>query len=564
MWPPEPAGGWLQDGERLAPGPHCLREFVSVLYQRLTGAEKRRLSRFFRTVGEQSIVSVCSGTDSPVLCQSSISEAARLDETIDFARVFKHACSCDIVEYKRRFIHEMYGAAYIFFDIADMLQDNLKNWVTQALCKFPLLNEYTILYGGFPCTDVSFLNMYSRTGENMSSCANGTLRTGNVFQMIVKLCVLRSIDVIVLENVTALCAQDRERNPSNYDSVRKALRQAGYVVRSFVLHPWMFGSPQSRGRVWICAVRGRLLARLAGVSMNRPNVDTVGRIWQEALSRYISRFVGHPLMCLRKHFASHSWQLKGDLLNPAKRDSPAVSSSGSGMKWVNGHIHMFDIRGKAWWTESEYSHSRDVFEGFNTLTFREFDSMEIRRDSCGVANSVVDVSQSLVRCTPGGENKDVGGLAGDICPCITPNGRFWSIPDRRLLSGLETLRVQGITFPEQREKEMLLSFSQNQVQDLAGNAFSAFVCAAVTVALEMALSDVLGQSDSPSDEGIAGGDDAAERSDEGIAEEDCSGRGAAVSGDAVEMEPPIKTRRLSSGLVGFQNLFGHWDWGESV
>ena len=93
-----------------------------------------------------------------------------------------------------------------------------------------------------------------------------------------------------------------------------------------------------------------------------------------------------------------------------------------------------------------------------------FDSMHSRAQQ----EEVFDTSQSMYRL-----RRLEGGL-----PCITPCNLLWLRLRFRLAQPNELLQAQGIALSTRSE---VASFSQKDLSSLAGNAFSAYTCQAVSI-----------------------------------------------------------------------------------
>ncbi len=68
-----------------------------------------------------------------------------------------------------------------------------------------------------------------------------------------------------------------------------------------------------------------------------------------------------------------------------------------------------------------------------------------------------------------------------VCPCLCLNGRIWSTSLGRLLTGREKMALQGLRCGDAVAE--LRAFSDRDLSDLAGNAFSTTVCMAVALAV---------------------------------------------------------------------------------
>ena len=80
----------------------------------------------------------------------------------------------------------------------------------------------------------------------------------------------------------------------------------------------------------------------------------------------------------------------------------------------------------------------------------------------------VDTSQTATRARPS---------TNDSAPTVTPGCHLWHFPSQRYCTGKDLLRLQGYPLPQGS------GLSDNQMADLAGNAFSSSVSLALDVAL---------------------------------------------------------------------------------
>ena len=76
------------------------------------------------------------------------------------------------------------------------------------------------------------------------------------------------------------------------------------------------------------------------------------------------------------------------------------------------------------------------------------------------AEQCLDISHNAPR---------VNFAVGKTC-CLTPGAEVWLRNEGRLLKGEEALRIQGFWLAG---RQRLAAFSDNQLRDLAGNAFAA-------------------------------------------------------------------------------------------
>ena len=138
---PEPESGYV--GKLFGEDNLC-KELVGAPHTRGKGEGFRSLS-------------MCAGTDSPILGLSSIVTAGK--RVYGKNLKYSHAWSAEWVESKRGFLENMYSAddlPAIYKDVADLLHVNAREHRTnadQVIDKSPEVGA-----AGFPCTDVSGMN----------------------------------------------------------------------------------------------------------------------------------------------------------------------------------------------------------------------------------------------------------------------------------------------------------------------------------------------------------------------------------------------------------------------
>jgi DNA (cytosine-5)-methyltransferase 1 len=104
----------------------------------------------------------------------------------------------------------------------------------------------TVWTAGFPCQDVSLAR-----GNHQRPGFKG--QNSSLFFEFFRLVKRRKPSVVVLENVTGLLSSN---SGNDFSLVLASLAKAGYGVAWRVLNTRYFGAPQSRQRVFVCAVLG--------------------------------------------------------------------------------------------------------------------------------------------------------------------------------------------------------------------------------------------------------------------------------------------------------------------
>ena len=288
---------------------------------------------------------------------------------------------------------------------------------------------------------------------------------------------------MILENVDEL--DDRGEPNPNLDFLYEVVTAMGYSIGQKMLVSTNFGLPQGRRRVYFVCVHNESF----GLTPSR-GMALVERIFQQV----------DQLSCETKsmyHFllsADHPYvkqELSAMQLRP---ESVAVPT---GVGWPAEHEALFKSKGISW---KDMQPSQDVLNSpwYQNLTRRKKEILNYQifctrqtSDTNKGPLTTVDLSQSIYRASKGYKG---------ICQTLTPKMCTWMVahdrdaeeleeeaydklpqPGRPML-GVEAMAIQG--FPV----KWLFSGPDKcppntQLLDLAGNAFSSLVFAAVYVSL---------------------------------------------------------------------------------
>lgn len=458
---PQPQGAYASDGVGLEA---LARSFLGRLPQ-----STRKLLVDYAGALRNDFSTVCSGTDSPVLCIAAFQAACR--HLLGCAPLATHRFSCEKSVEKQAFLKAMYDLNALFDDVQCLTQAAATDRVSDTDMPIPRCKG-TI--GGFPCTDVANLNIHA--SQNKECVASGSLRTGGVFQKIIEYLQHHDLDWAVLENVLGL-RRTNSSGCSNLQSCRESLRAAGYFVQVLELDSLMFGQLHSRGRLYLVCIKLKLLEdvnvdeNLAGnmlrktmdrlVGMSSVDIDDV--ILPEAhplVQRYMRQLMEEP--------AAHS---------SSSRSDEHVGKRLKGSSWAAAHAAKFASAGLDWTQATPFKDPdlRQLFPGVRALTDRQIDVLQASGVSLPDAQRrVVDVSMSIDWAS------STVGRAG----CFSSGSQLWLGHRGRLSLGVEALRMMNIRFSNEK---LLESFPDALLRDLAGNAFDGSSFMAVWVALSCML-----------------------------------------------------------------------------
>ena len=419
-----------------------------------------------------SMVTLCSGTDSPVLALTALCEA--LHEERGVRPRCDHLWSCENNVAKQDFIKAAFPSLKCLFEDATALTfPRAKCAIRGGTAPVVVGN---LLVAGFPCTDVSALNPRASTQEHKNIIASGTRSTGSVFAAIQRILKDRSgVKAAILENVLGLASQPA--HASNLKVVLDQLADAGMVSVAFHLDPAYFGTPQRRGRVWIISLRESWLKE---ASPRRTPTEFVDK-----LKELVQSFVGHPVTPLDEFLSKEDspevaahYEVMRSLPDPSSRPPPDPKA-----KWMSESASVMSQPGFV----NELPEALcDALPGLRELSRREWFLLQgqgLRADSLPQANPlvIVDTSQSMARAKQPatvGQTSPVG--------CLTPRGSFFHSGRCRRLLGHECLRLQCIYYGPDGD-EMLRQFPEALLHNLAGNAFNVHCCSAALLALFVAV-----------------------------------------------------------------------------
>jgi len=493
---PQPCGEH-RAAEPLDIGPGYLESLFARFFARLSLDEKADLQAWACNEAQQPLrlASVCSGTDCPVLVWEAFASSFK----DAFKQEFKveHVFSAEKMPRKQDFLLRMYpGMPILFADCLELSGDVAWDVKSERQVLVP---EAGCLFGGFPCTDASRLCNSSSSVTNRSCIKDGSLRTGSVFKSIIRWVKRHGSETqfIVLENVQALVTPPRAGGqvvgPDNLTvAVRMLSDEIGFFTKVFLLDPRLFGVPQSRSRLWLCAFRRSALE----------NSGLTDDMAAEVASSVMGRLAGskvhdlqdylldacHPLIAAR-----HSDAEIQALLNDGDETGATVAAHGvlplghrtstkrkasSSPSWLNKHLKLYSESGKDWWRDAiPDAGTFKCFPGLYALTEREFETLALSgvADFPEKCDRTIDVSQSIGR----------GSISVNGVQAITPSGRKYLTKHCRILLGVESLRLQSLFFADDRA---LKQFSNGLLNDLAGNAFEASCCAASALVCCLVLS----------------------------------------------------------------------------
>ncbi|RYO98967.1 hypothetical protein DL764_006942 [Monosporascus ibericus] len=464
------------------------------------------------------VATMCSGTDSPIFALELIKSAyGGINPAQHFLEI-RHAFSVEYVPWKAAFIRRntdtiVFGDVRDFGGQADTLLTALG-----SMEKIP--SDIDVLIAGTPCVDFSSLNsnkvkdfttkvgdrlkkLFQRfdkqkdkaedapiiagvkkfmEGECMETLKDQGQSSGAFFAML-SYARLRRPKCILLENVHSAPWEQM---------VRVWFPSIDYAAHFVRLDTKNYYIPQTRSRGYLLAVDACLFNSKKNIAEDIVNKwATDIKNFQRRASTPIDRWLlpsTDPLADLARQDEEASF------LDRKRRDNvPWIQSRRRHIR-VRRQEMLGEDRALTNWTEDggsrpydrmdkilmhgqpprvldaiEVYYLRGVKNGLHRKAKQDFDPAS--RFDILFKTRVIDLSQNV--------DRNSGGAPFGLIGCVTPDGIPFLTDQGRVLSGFETLQLQGL--PIQR-----INFStedQDQLRDLAGNAITTTVVGSALVAL---------------------------------------------------------------------------------
>jgi len=415
------------------------------------------------------IATVCSGTDAPAMALDRVFQclAERGGQLVgrDRPRMMEHVFSCENVPFKRSFIASTTDPPLLFNDVTEIAEGRGKCHDGKVRS---VPEDFDVLVAGTECVDFSNL---TTTPKGL----RGGGRSAITFWATVDLAAIRRPPLVVLENVASCPATEMEQafRDIGYDAVHTKLCTSDYLL------------PQSRRRAYfLFCLRDK--AQFVGDD---------GEAWVKCMERLGSKRPKSP----KEKALGWTDFLVSDVdtmysKNKGKKPRGKCLSESLGAKWLAEITSIEEREGLPAYDSPGGRPYSDATKGLDALALlpdrakMRLDVQCKRAQAAGINPFAVPLlwnpAQQL-RFTDAGFSKD-GGSGGSvgapaakaIAPCVTPKHE-WIVSSRKApFTGVEALLLQGISL-QSYDARGLKKFDDKQLRDLAGNAMSTTVVAAV-------------------------------------------------------------------------------------
>jgi site-specific DNA-cytosine methylase len=401
------------------------------------------------------IGTVCSGTDAPILALEHLI-AVLNNDNCDCKIQMDHVFSCENVKFKRDFIMETTGPPLLFSDVTELASGR---GVCHDGTTRDVPRDFHVLIAGTECVDFSSLSTSPKG-------LKGGGRSDVTFWSTHELAKKCKPAIVMLENVKKCPAEEME----------KAFRDIGYVAAHTKVCTSDFLLPQSRSRAYFVFLHSEK-ARFVSPCTKDDWISTMERLGSKRTLLKNDKVLDWTDFLIGDRAKRKDAKKKGG------RSKPLSESLDS--KWLAEIRAIEKKEGLTPYGANNgrpYSDAAKNFPAIASLPDRAKMRLDVqckRAMKAGIDPLAVPLlwnpAQQL-RFTDSGVSSD--GKPRTIAPCVTPKHE-WIVSNRKgPLTGAEALALQGISVP----KKVLSQFDCGQLRDLAGNAMSTTVVAAVFLA----------------------------------------------------------------------------------
>ena len=427
------------------------------------------------------------------LCTGSAGDAVALDtlqtalETESIDITFEHIFYCEKVENKRdrwcKKVHSVIAGTEVeallpcaFTDCEQLGTPSARctmHTKKHAECTCTLPSHLCLLIAGISCKDFSRANMnkgqYSQGNTGIFNAQHTPGGSAQTMHAVLALVSKINIEALLLENSDELAGNIH--SPS-LDEFLSALGAKGYDCHAFVMNSSTYAVPQERKHIYIFAVKrpnksfniqsGESFYK--GVETFLKACRTVGPDFTSCLldekDETVQKFLAH-----RTSKESKGWETK----TMATHRDKWMKATGQNM----GYFQVSTADSQSPWYRTLAAREKDLLAWHQYKTAGTDTTAESRRKATDLHQSIDQFTWAA--CGP---NDKVH------VPTILPQAKLWvSCEQHRMLTGAESLAFQGWPIYDPRFAELLQNESNNNQQDLAGNAFPTTCIVACVVAI---------------------------------------------------------------------------------
>lgn len=402
------------------------------------------------------IVTMCSGTEAPILALRMIQEAfQRLG-----VKIFQidHLASAEIEPFKQAYIHRNFEVPIIFKDVTDFLKPGPARTAYGGTADLP--SDVHVLIAGSSCIDYSTLNKNRKDDYEPQGESFDTMEGVRAYAK------ERRPNIVILENIKG----------APWSKIQDIWRQIDYDVRVVRVDTKNYYLPQTRERGYLIGFDTRRAQQM--------NFDTnhAKDLWVMLMAYFQQRATSpftdfiypddHPEVQLFKESPRYAKSI-----NPTKKN---VDWCACWQRYQKHRVslHLGIERPMTFWKPTGNCRFPDFGWRYwaDTQRQRIWETLDINYLVAGGIRNYDLLFKSRSLELSQNVDRDQDTRAWGFVGCVTPTGQPFLTTRCGLISGREVLALQGMPL-----ESMILPLENNRMlQDFAGNAMTTTVvgCAA--------------------------------------------------------------------------------------
>ncbi|KAJ9242829.1 hypothetical protein DTO271D3_569 [Paecilomyces variotii] len=393
------------------------------------------------------VVTMCSGTESPLLALEMVGKSLKDIFGIDFK--FDHLFSAEIVVLKQAYIETNFHPPLIFRDVTQMQGSEA---VTAYGALQPIPKNPDILIAGASCVDFSNLNNQKKSLEDKGE-------SGSTFYGILNYAKVYRPPLVILENVKG----------APWAQAAEDWQKIGYAAAFTIVDTKDYYIPQTRERGYMICIdqqrEGRDQVANDAIAEWAQIFAQFERRASSPASAFILEDDDPRLERIQKDMAEKSASSRSRTANWSKYQARHQSYRLNNKLGYKRPLSKFQDHGSCnmpdfvWQDWSRVQPERI----WDTLDMNFLRTLRTNRYDINYKERFLELSQGI--------DREIDTRQFGIVGCITPSGIPYITTRGGPLCGLESLSLQGLPL----DRLILTRESQRDLQDLAGNAMSSTV-----------------------------------------------------------------------------------------
>ncbi|KAI4852875.1 hypothetical protein E4T44_01205 [Aureobasidium sp. EXF-8845] len=427
------------------------------------------------------VATMCSGTESPLLAWSMISDCLKSKES-DLELKFEHVFSAEIVAFKQAYIERNFRPPIIFRDITEITSSVDDKATTAYGAKVHIPDNVDMVIAGTACVDFSKLNSRQKTLQERGE-------SGDTFAAVLAYAQRYTPTMLVLENVLN----------APWDEMLAEYEGIGYVSAGVLVDSKNYYLPQTRQRGYmVCINKAKLDTCGIDPAVFRADFHDRMTDFRRPVSSPLSAFIlpnDDPLVTranqsmIRQSVLDNSLRevdwAKCEIRHINYRRAQELGIARPLTNWQeSGTLVLPEYCNRQWYSKQV----ERVWDFMDMSLLRKANAkpgLTLDTYDAQYKTRIWDVSQNIDRFTD--------GAPFGIATCLTPSGIFYITDRGGPLTFTESLMLQGLPL----DRISFTTETERQIQDLAGNAMSTTVVGSAIASALIAGFKTLPQASAP-------------------------------------------------------------------